>query len=48
MISSLVGAGGNGALEVLMKVIVIRRKDLKDRVTISQLLAAGYSLQVAR
>ena len=28
--------------------LVIKRKDLKDRKTVSLLLAAGYSLQVAR
>lgn len=31
-----------------MKVIVIRRKDLKDRKWINRLLAQGFSLRVGR
>lgn len=31
-----------------MKIITIRRKDLKDRKTIDLLLKAGFMLQVAR
>lgn len=32
----------------MTKIIVIDRKDISDRVTINQLLAAGFSLKVVR
>jgi hypothetical protein len=37
-----------GELEVEMRLIVIRRKDLRNRKLINRLLAQGFSLKVQR
>lgn len=46
--SSAISADREPETDRKMKIITIRRKDLKDRKTIDLLLKAGFMLQVAR